>query len=492
MRLSGSLQENLITLLAYDDVAGSIVSGLVEPSLFEGDYAEIARRCLGYWKLYRTAPKDHTADLFADILEDPGNRRSRTYRTVLTSMFDMSQTINSKYVLDQISRFIRVQTLKSTILQSAEKIQQSDANVEDIESLWHDVLRSQTTQVDSGLSLEAFDAVLADMQTIKQEFTFGISVLDELSIVPYRRSSTMLIGPTGKGKSWFLVHVGKYNLLLGKKILHVSLEMSETQVLARYFQSLFSVSKRDLQMQIPVFVFDEDYDHRLPKFKRVLETIDFDSIKPSFTFASPYIRDELEHHTRSLRGRAVNLRVKSFPSKTLTVPMLESYLDTLETVYGFTPDILLVDYIGIMRTNANNHRIDLGQNFVGLRGIADRRNIALVTVQQANKHASASGKARSTDVSEDWSLINTADQSLSLSTTEAESSLGLARIFVDKARSERDKFEVLITQSLEVGQFALDSVMMRSSYADLIKGATDGKPRTRGTNLVEDEDDGYG
>jgi replicative DNA helicase len=468
MHLTGSLQENLITILAYDDEAGGIVANLVEPTFFEGDYAEIARGCLEYWRLYRRAPKDHTADLFSKILEDPNNRRAPTIRRILVSMFEISSSINTKYVLDQISRFKRVQTLKDAILKSAEKIQVSDSSVEDIEALWLNVLKSQSVQMDEGLSLVDYDEVIASMGRLKKEFTFGITVLNELSIVPYRRSVNVLVGATGAGKSWFLTHVGKSNLLTGKKILHVSLEMSEQQVVERYYQALFSVTKRDLRVYIPVFVYRDSTGSSLPNFKKTLDTVDFDLVHPKFTLSSPFIREELESHVGNLRGRAKNLRVRAFPSQTLTVPMLEAYLDTLETVYNFLPDIILLDYVGIMKLSTSNYRVDLGQTLVGLRAIADRRNIALVTVQQANRHASASGQVRLTDVSEDWSLANTADQAFSLSATEEEAKLDLARIFVGKARSERDKFEILITQSYGLGQFALDSVMMRDRYTSMI------------------------
>lgn len=470
MQLPGSLQENILTLLAYDDNAGRIVSGLVDASLFEGDYAEIARECLAYWSTYRTAPKDHTADLFAAILEDPNNRRGRVFRNVLHAMYEMAQSINTKYVLDQLSYFVRVQTLKSAILRSAEKIQQTGANVTEIENLWHDVLRSQVTTIEQGSTLADFENVVNNMTTLKSEFTFGIPLLDEMTFVPYRRSTTMLVGPTGRGKSWFMVHVGKHNLLLGKKVLHISLEMSETQVLERYYQSLFAVSKREARLRVPVFSYEEDYGYDVPRHKRLVDDIFYETVKPAFTLSSPIVADELHVHVGKLHGRATNLRVRSYPSKTLTVPMLEAYLDTLETVFNFVPDILLVDYVGIMKISANNYRIDLGQNFVGLRAIADRRNIALVTAQQANKQAAASGKARLTDVSEDWSLASTSDQAMSLSSTRAELDRGLARLFIDKARSERDKYEILITQNFGIGQFALDAVMMRSRYKKLIRG----------------------
>ena len=52
----------------------------------------------------------------------------------------------------------------------------------------------------------------------------------------------------GRGKSWFLVNVGVRICLKqpSKRVLHVSLEMSEMEMRQRYYQRLFSAPKHKL------------------------------------------------------------------------------------------------------------------------------------------------------------------------------------------------------------------------------------------------------
>ena len=84
----------------------------------------------------------------------------------------------------------------------------------------------------------------------------------------------------------------------------------------------------------------------------------------------------------------------------------------------------------------------------------------MVTADQLNREGFGAKQARASHVGEDWSQVHTADIVLSHSATEAEQRMGVARIFVDHARTSRDKFGVLIAQNFDIGQFALQSVLL--------------------------------
>ena len=56
---------------------------------------------------------------------------------------------------------------------------------------------------------------------------------------------------------------------------------------------------------------------------------------------------------------------------------------------------------------------------------------------------------------------------LTHSAADAEQKRGFLRLYVDHARAEQDKFEVVIAQSLTMGQFCLDSAKKPSNYEQL-------------------------
>ncbi len=461
-KLGGTLQENLITLLCHSDEHGKVVANFVDPSAFEGDYRVIAERAVDYWKRQGKSPGVHADDLVADIIEDKGDRRGNNFRNILISMLQLSESINAEYVVKQLRTFVRMQQFKEAVIRSSERLaSKQELAIDEVEEMWADLIRARDITLDPGMALTDLERVLTYIQYQSLEFKTGIIELDEAGVTPSRGTIMLLLAVTGLGKSWGLVHLGRQAIMQRKRVLHVSLEMSEEEVALRYYQSFFAITKRE-KTGIKVSRLQKDKNGRL-------KDITSDELEPEFALTSDAIRTELEAHGGWMQGRFKNMLIKRFPTRSLSVNKLEAFIDNLETANGFIPDMILLDYIGIMHTNVDNHRVSLGRVMEDLRGFAVERNVAMVTAQQISREGAKARRASKTHISEDWSLVGTADQAITLSATETESRLGLARLFVEKARGERDKFGVLITQNYDTGQFVLESAPLdEPRYMDLI------------------------
>ena len=476
--LNSTLQENCITLIAHNDEYGKVVAGLIDPQLFEGDYKVLATRIIGYWHQFGEAPKAHTADLIADILEDPHNRKAQTYRRILNNMLALSEQVNTAYVVDQVRLHHRTQRIKDGILKSAEQINSKQQHaIGEVEAIWNELLRAREIDFDPGIRGSEFDRVLKALAVQQSEFRCGIKVLDDRNIVPYRGAVMLWLGAAGAGKSFALIHLGKHALLQRKKVLHITLEMSAEEVLQRYYQSMFAVPRRNAEVLITSIQRND---------KNEVKGFEQTEAHPQFSFDSPYVRDELETRI-NLRGTLFdNLIIKRFPPRALSMDMLRGYLDNLEITEKFIPDMTVLDYIGITKTDAKNHRIHLGRNAEEFRGICVERHQVGVTAHQISKVGAEAIQSQSTHVSEDWSLIATHDQVVTYSSTNAEHQYGLARLFVSKARSEEDKFGALITQQYATGQFCLDSAYLKSEYFDLLRDLTGDEEQN---DPIDDEED---
>lgn len=456
-----SLQQDLITLLVHNDQHGRTVSKTVDPLLFEGDYRTIVDRALPFWQQYNQAPKQHIADLLSDILDDKKDRRSQTYTRILVQMMEMKDQINTDFVLRSMTQFIRHQKFKSVIIEAAEQLDaQGIHGISGAETLLNQFLRDRELNLDRGIRLSELDRVLEFLAHSQNEFKTGIRVLDEANIVPMRGKIYFILAPTGLGKTWFLIEVGKMAFLQRKKIVHITLEIESEEVLQRYYQALFGVTKRDDLNKITTLKVDR---------KGNLDQLVSQTVEVPFTFSSGAIREELNTRLKHFGTRAENLIVKRFPMRSLTVDQLEAYLESLEALDGFVPDMVILDYPGIMKTDEKNHRISMGRLVENLRGLSQRRNFSLVAAHQGNRDSATADMVRATHVGEDWSVIGSADFVVTYSQTAAEKALGLARLFVDKARSEIDKFGVLVTQTYKAGQFVLESIRLDDSYAKLLE-----------------------
>jgi hypothetical protein len=494
-QLNGTLQESILTLLAHNDEHGRLIAGMVDPNLFEGDYRVIAERCIEYWKKYNAAPAAHLDDELSDILDDEHNRKAPTFRRIMVAMVHLNEEINVGYVIDKLTTFVRMQKLKSAILTSAEQLnKKQEMAVEEIEAIWDSLLRTRSVTFDAGSRLTEFEKILTFMEA-SDEFATGIKELDQRHVIPARGEVGLFLGAAGRGKSWWLVNVGKRALMQRKHVLHLTLEMSEPQVMQRYYQSLFSLTKRATSsVETTVFEFNESdrpKDDPEEKWRPRLIGIATEEMEPDFSFGSPMIRDELAIRIEHYQKRFNNLIIKRFPPRTLTASILRAYLDTLEVVEKFIPDMIILDYMGLWKTDASNHRITLGRAFEEFRGVCIERNASGETAHQVSKAGAAAIAANSTNVAEDWSMIGTADRVLTYSCTDYEFNRGLGRLFVSKSRTEQDRWGVLLTQNYEIGQFHLQSIPLRAEYYKMLEQMKkDSKAGIDEQDNAGDEEDG--
>lgn len=469
-KMHGSLMENLLTLLAYDDTHGRIVIGTVTPDMFEGDLKIIADKIFQYWRQQNEAPKNHTSDLLSYIIEDPRNRKAATFKNILGAMHEMAKGINAKYVCDQATMFVRQQKIKGAILRSAEIISGPEPTaVEDVENILQDILKARDFAFDPGLRLSDWEKVIDYLNQHYEEFDTGIPEFDQHFVVPNRGALLILLGEYGSGKTWGAVHLGKRALMRRKKVLHVTTEVSGEEVMLRYYMSLFAVprhEREDGMVQIPAVETDEN---DIVGFKTR-------SVRPDFAFDWPSIKTELRNNIDRRFGDKFNIRVLRVAPHSMTTNGLRAYMDTLEQSEGFIPDMLIVDsgYLLKQETKGkDDFRIGLGRTIVELRAIAVDRNMAVINTHQLQRierraTARATNRAGAGNAAEDISIAWTADIVLVQDSTETERALGLSRLYADKVRHERGGQAVLMTQSYETGQYVLTTYPLNQSYFETI------------------------
>jgi len=289
-------------------------------------------------------------------------------------------------------------------------------------------------------------------------FRTGIPELDRRGLGPARKEISLFIAPPGRGKSQWLVHLGKHGLLDRRTVAHVTLEMSEDRVCQRYVQSLFAVSKREEQLYRTVLERDE--------LGRVCG-IEMKPMGKRPSFEDDNIRGKLVRMIQRRLGHRPRLYIKEFPSGHATVRDIGGYLEMLGSE-GVNVDLLLVDYADLFRLDARHKREELGQIYVDLRGLAVERNIAVATASQSNRDSMKKKQVTEDDVAEDISKIATVDTAFTYSRTAEEKRRNLARLLVAKARNDEDKMTILLSQNYALAQFCIESAMMSKHYEEVL------------------------
>lgn len=466
-----TLQENVLSLLCFSEKTSRLLVNVLEPSTFENDVlAHIASVAISYHRKYKKPVGIHLADLLVEKLKNP------LYRDTLQDLHDISFTINEEFVLSQLNSFLRQQVLKNTIHQAVECLEHEDYNA--VETLLAHARKQNVDIFQPGLCLQNYEKSLNFLDEKNIRYKSGIKELDMYSSSPAPKELFTIIGKSGGFKSWFLVYLGKYLLLQQKKVLHISLEMSEGQVAMRYIQALYSIPKKEAELKTGQLRFKKD---------RFGSVVDFEpqEVQRELSFEQPQAEKNIKRIMSKSRGLD-KLYIKSFPSGQLSYKMFIAYLDQMMEVCGFIPDAILLDYADLMKIDRRNIRTELGALYVDLRGLAAERNLALITVSQANRSSYDTEVVTKEHFSEDSSKGFTSDVIVTLNMTASEKQHGLLRLFVDKSRNDRDGQTILISHNLALGQFCVDSGMLRRDTTRLYKKLEDDPPtkENRGTKRV--------
>lgn len=453
--LPDSLQEAVLAVLAVDERYGPVVAGQVRPEHFDGALHDAAAAILAYHRQYRRPPGE--GQLVPVIAGGRDDARTGSARRLAGRLISQAVTINAAYVASRTGEFVRRQTLLAAVSEATERFLSGndDGIVDDVEGILRGALAARRTPMEAGTFLSDARSGLQFLDRPQEGYKLGIKPLDDAGLGLFPGELFLYVAPKNSGKSWFCVHCGRQALLQGAKVVHLTLEMDASQVIGRYYQSLFGAgwsSEKTLRAELE---FD-DMD-RLSGFRTK-------RAGPRKAFSDPDARRWLRGRIQHWGTRLGRLVVREFPSGTLTMDQLDGYLDYLEAEHKFVPHGLIVDYPDLMAIPLRDYRLGLGRLYVDLRGLCQRRSIFGVAPTQGNRSSLRAANVHADMVNEDISKVFTADAVTSYSQTEGEERLGLARLHVNYARSSARGQTVLLAQSYATGQYALQAALMRKVY----------------------------
>ena len=192
-----------------------------------------------------------------------------------------------------------------------------------------------------------------------------------------RKTLNVILAGTGVGKTLMMCHFAASNLMQGKNVLYVTLEMAEERIAERIDANLMGVPLNDL---------------------------------------ATYPRETYETKLNRIKGKtAGKLIVKEYPTASVGSGHLRHLLNELKLKKNFIPDIIYIDYLNLCVSS----RIKMGANVntysyvkaiaEELRGLAVEFNLPIFTATQTNRTGFTSSDVGLEDTSESFGLPATAD-----------------------------------------------------------------------------------
>ncbi len=331
---------------------------------------------------------------------------------------------NEDYLRTKVLEFCKTQALIIAVRDSIDLIKKKDYSK--IEEKVRKAI-SITENTDVGLKyFEEIQARLVSEMKYKNLIKTGLSSLDRALKGGWSLEDTTLsiiVAPTGVGKSLFLCKFAANAILAGKKAVYITHELSTQRAAAR-FDSIFTKITQD---------------DRLKNHEELAKKLNF---------------------IKGVCGS--NLIIKEFHTKTCSTNMIANYLNKLKNT-GYTPDVVFNDYLDIMIPN--NVRISSDESYVTqkaiseeLRALAQDFGCPIITASQTNRAGSDKEVIKNSDVAESYGKTFTADLIMTINQSEKDRVLGACKLYIAKFRNGPSGFQIPMTidyQRMDVQEFVM-------------------------------------
>jgi len=404
-----SIQRGILYLLKSDKDFYNQIVNLVQPDYFEYPaHSNIFTSVKDYHEKYHKLPTDDF------IVQEIKKKKSEsealsdyTDELYRINNLDTSSTDNPDYFLDLIESFAKKEAMKKAILDCVVLVK--EGKVEETEAVVRKAL-TVSRDVDTGQDYftnvtDRWKRMLDTSRKVKYR-TFIPSITNALEGGLGCKELSMVVAPPGVGKSLFLVNQAVESMMEGRKVLYVSLEMSEDKSAQRFDSVMTLLPQRSLPVD-PTAITE-----RLEMFSNEFPD-----------------------------GRLV---IKEFPTGCATVNTIRSLLVQLKNYEDFEPDVLVVDYLELLRATQEGMAEYQAQQRIAeeLRGLAVQNNFLVWTATQTNRQGRLVKLITDAELGDSYGKIRTCDFAVSLNQTEQEFDEGVMRLYVMKSRNSRQRFVV--------------------------------------------------
>ena len=448
-------QRRILGMLIRDKNFLIEAQGLVLPSYFENDaHKLICRLLFKYFESYKSIPNQISLEQELDEkIKDRDAKVKVYYRGELSAVYNfyVPGLEERDYLRDKLVDFAKDQAIKHAFFESLAILKKQE-----VEDKWVKVygLLETAMKVDRNFDIgqdyfHDYEARYKRVQEAKERgdiFTSGFESIDNaLDGGMCRGEIGSWIGTSGSGKSICLVTAAVANLKQHKKVLYITLEINEDKTAERF----------DFQLADPSNQWGVGVGNLYQHEDKVFDAL------------SEFVADYEDERV---------LMIKQFPGGDMSVHEFKSYMNRIR-LEGFSPDLVIIDYIGEMKDYTGMPTWESRQKIVrNLRGEAIRDNVCMLVAMQPDrkaKEAIRQGELIDDDnLADSYGQVRPLDCLWSLNRTADEIHGYLGRVKICKHRSGKSGTVFYIEQdqrTLQIREITKDNYTERKKKVDLAK-----------------------
>jgi KaiC/GvpD/RAD55 family RecA-like ATPase len=390
-------------LMSSEEYARKVIPFLDKQYFSNKSDSVLIEEISSFYSKYNVSPTKEVLRIQLVQRNDLSDQQLKDSIDLVDSFDDKPQKMD--WLIEQTEKFCKEKSVYNAILKSIKIIDGSDEKLsqDSIPKLLQDAL-SVSFDTAVGHSYDDDAESRYDFYTRAEErIPFDLKMLNIVTKggLP-RKSLTLVVAASGGGKSLFLCHAAASYLSGGKNVLYITMEMAEERIAERIDANLMNV----------------DID-RLCKMSKDEFMTKIDKIK-----------------SRS-HGKLV---IKEYPTGAAHSGHFRGLIEELKIKKNFTPDILIVDYLGIcasarLKNNSNANSYSLLKSVSEeLRSLGVEYNMPVISAMQVNRSGFDNTDIELTSISESLGTIMTSDFVFSMIRTEELDDMGQTMIKILKNR----------------------------------------------------------
>jgi replicative DNA helicase len=386
-------QQKCLSAIISDKTFVERISDIIQYQFFETEACQwICKESLSYFLEYKTVP---TLTVFKVKIDSVTNEALKlSYIDTLKQVYSKSTSNDLEFVKEEFLMFCKNQILKKAILDSVEHLNSGE---------YDKIKQVVDFAMKAGMERNVghiYDENISTRMTLVNRNCVKtlIPQIDTLTDGGIGAGELIIFcGGPGSCKSWILQILGAAALNQCKKVLHVTLELSEDYTGLRY-----------------------------------------DAIHTGIPFTDVRKHEkEVREAVSSIGGK---LFVKYFPPKSASTLTIKNLIEQL-AVLGHKIDVLIVDYPDLLKSSsgtATSSYSDAGDIYTELRGLAGEYKIPCIGASQLNRAGSQAKVAEGHDLADSFQKLMIADILISVSRQRQDKVAGTARIHLVKNRFGAD------------------------------------------------------
>lgn len=451
----------LMTNLIVSDQFLREIMPIFRPELLKSGYArEVALWITEYWEKYKTSPGKDIQNIYEhkrqNLMDEDEAENIAEFLSRLSRDWEKNQVNNVEFAVNSAISYLKMRSLE--VLKDRLEDSLSVGDVLQGEQVVANYTRIAPPQGE-GVDLLRDPIKVASAFINEDEGLFQYpGALGQIAGRFNRGDFVSFLAPMKRGKTWFLWYTAETALYSGYKVLFITLEMTEPQMIRRAWQSLMGSPKEDCEVKLPYFEpLDDDEERwrvreRMEKRKRV----DTSEVKK--------YQDILRK-----RFRTGEVRIVSFPAFSASVDDIDATIDNMVYYDNFIPDVIIIDYADIVAPARNfrgDYRHQVDDIWKRLRRMAQERNVLLVTVSQSDRSTFYSDVTE-INVAEDIRKLAHVTCMLGLSQTKEEAERQIMRVSQVAIREGKRAFDqAVVLYCFDVGRPVLDSRLKKEVILD--------------------------